>query len=202
MASADAPDTVAPDTRLVHGTCLVIGGCGVLILGPSGSGKSDLALRLIDQPGRGTGLEAMTARLVADDQVVITKRDGRLFAAPPPALAGLMEVRGVGIVTVDFVSEAALGLAVRLAEAGTIERLPDPRQSQYVLLGLTLPAIAVDAAAASAPARIRTGVVEILRLSSKPDGLTNDSKAGKTPEGSLQLSGRTDKMVRDGAKRP
>jgi HPr kinase/phosphorylase len=54
--ASDAPSAGAPASQLVHGTCLVIGGCGVLILGASGSGKSDLALRLIDQPGRGTGL--------------------------------------------------------------------------------------------------------------------------------------------------
>ena len=162
MSDAGAPDAVAPGTRLVHGTCLVIGGCGVLLLGPPGSGKSDLALRLIDQSGRGTGLETMTARLVADDQVVITKRDDRLFAAAPPGLAGLLEVRGFGIVTVECVPEAELRLAVRLAQASTIERLPETGAS-VVLLGVALPEIAVDAAAASAPARIRAAVVEILR---------------------------------------
>ena len=152
----------SPRTRLVHGTCLVIGGCGVLILGPSGSGKSDLALRLIDHPGRGTGAEAMTARLVADDQVVLTRRGDRLFAAPPAPLAGLIEVRGIGIVPADHASEAEVGLAVRLADADAIERLPEDNNS-LLLLGVALPEIAIDAAAASAPARIRAGIVEVLR---------------------------------------
>jgi HPr kinase/phosphorylase len=153
---------VAPSTRLAHGTCLEIGGCGVLILGPSGSGKSDLALRLIDQPGRGTGLETLTARLVADDQVAITRRGETLFAAAPARLAGLIEVRGLGIVTADHAPEAELMLAVRLADAPDIERLPEQGES-LILLGVALPEIAVDAAAASAPARIRAGVVETMR---------------------------------------
>jgi HPr kinase/phosphorylase len=161
--ASDAPSAGAPATQLVHGTCLVIGGCGVLILGASGSGKSDLALRLIDQPGRGTGPEIMTARLVADDQVVITRRGERLFAAAPPRLAGLIEVRGIGIVTADHASEAEVGLAVRLADARGIERLPAEGRSQLVLLGVAVPEIAVDAAAASAPARLRAGIVEVLR---------------------------------------
>ena len=155
----------APRTRLVHATCLVVGGCGVLILGPPGSGKSDLALRLIDQSGRGTGAEAMTARLVADDQVVVTRRASRLIAGPPRRLAGLMEVRGLGIVDIEYAPEAELGLIVRLAEAGRIERLPEASQSQLVLLDIAIPEIAIDAAAASAPARVRAGVAETLRRS-------------------------------------
>jgi HPr kinase/phosphorylase len=149
-------------SQLVHGTCLEIGGCGVLIIGPSGSGKSDLALRLIDQPGRGTGPETMPARLVADDQVLITRRGEHLFAAAPARLAGLIEVRGIGIVAADHVPEAELGLAVRLADVSDIERLPEDGNS-LLLLGIAVPEIAVDAAAASAPARIRAGVVEVLR---------------------------------------
>jgi len=161
--ASDAASAGVPATQLVHGTCLVIGGCGVLILGPSGSGKSDLALRLIDQPGRGTGPETMTARLVADDQVVITRRGERLFAAAPARLAGLIEVRGIGIVAADHAPEAELGLAVRLADASGIERLPADGGSQAVLLGIAVPEIAVDAATASAPARIRAGIIEVLR---------------------------------------
>jgi HPr kinase/phosphorylase len=150
-----------PGTQLVHGTCLAVGDCGILILGPPGSGKSDLALRLIDQPGRGTGPDMMTARLVADDQVAITRRDERLFAAAPPRLAGLIEVRGLGIVRTDHAPEAELRLAVRLSEAGHIERLPE--ESRLVLLDVAIPEVAIDAFAASAPTRIRAAVVEVLR---------------------------------------
>lgn len=157
----------ASDSRLVHGTCVVVGDCGVLILGPSGSGKSDLALRLIDQPGNGTGAVALTARLVADDQVAITRRDNRLFAAAPPRLAGLLEVRGLGIVRVDHARQAEVGLAVRLADADSIERLPE-KNAQLVLLDIAVPEIAVDAAAASAPARIRAAVIEIVQKGRRP----------------------------------
>jgi HPr kinase/phosphorylase len=158
----DAPIAGDPASQLVHGTCLEIGGCGVLILGASGSGKSDVALRLIDQPGRGTGPETLTARLVADDQVVITRRGERLFAAPPERLAGLIEVRGIGIVKANHAPEAELGLAVRLADARGIERLPEDGNS-LMLLDVAIPQIAVDAAAASAPARVRAGIVEVFR---------------------------------------
>jgi HPr kinase/phosphorylase len=160
--ASDTPSAGAPATRLVHGTCLEIGGCGVLILGASGSGKSDVALRLIDQPGRGTGLEAMTARLVADDQVVITARKNRLSAAPPPQLAGLIEVRGLGIVRTEYAPQVDLDLVVRLADAKSIERLPHGDQARRVLLNMELPEIAVDPTAASAPARVRAALVEML----------------------------------------
>ena len=158
------PDAQGPGARLLHATCLEIGGCGVLILGVPGSGKSDLALRLIDEPGRGTGLEAMTARLVADDQVAITRRGDRLFASPPASLAGLIEVRGLGIVAVEHAPEAELRLAVRLAAASRIDRLPETGAT-WTLLDIPVPQIAVDAAAASAPARLRAGLCEILRSS-------------------------------------
>ncbi|MHA1114324.1 MAG: HPr kinase/phosphorylase, partial [Alphaproteobacteria bacterium] len=86
---------------LVHATCVSLWGAGILLRGPSGSGKSDLALRLIDGG----------AVLVADDQVSLELRDGGLFASPPAATAGKLEVRGVGIVTVPFDEEAPMRLA-------------------------------------------------------------------------------------------
>ncbi len=109
-------------------------GDGVLLIGPSGSGKSDLALRLL---GRGFAL-------VADDRVDI--EDG--IAAPPAALAGLMEVRGLGVVRLPYVAAARLAL---VADLGALaERLPAP--GHHAELGL--PLIQLDAAAPSAPERI------------------------------------------------
>lgn len=86
-------------------TCVAIGGRGILIEGPAGSGKSSLALMLID---RG-------ASLVGDDGVVLSVRAGRLWAAPPPHTAGLIEIRGVGIARSATV-EVAVSLCLRLTD--------------------------------------------------------------------------------------
>jgi HPr kinase/phosphorylase len=119
--------------ELLHASCVARQGAWVLLLGPAGAGKSDLALRLLSR-----GFE-----LVADDQVEIT--DG--IARAPPALAGLLEVRGLGIMRLPHASEAQLALAVELRRG---ERLP-------VLLRhptLDLPLVHVPSDAASAPDRI------------------------------------------------
>lgn len=87
-------------------TCVAVGGRAVLIEGEPGSGKSSLALALID---RG-------AVLVGDDGVMLEERDGRPWAAPPPAIAGLIELRNVGLVTLPATS-APLALVIRLDEA-------------------------------------------------------------------------------------
>ena len=116
----------------VHGSCAARNGAGVLMLGPSGVGKSDLVLRLLD---RGFVL-------VADDRVEID--DG--MARPAAGLAGLLEVRGLGIVRVAFVAPVRLVLAVALGGAGA--RLPAPARYQPA----DLPLLALDAAAPSAAA--------------------------------------------------
>ncbi len=118
----------------IHGSCASRTGNGVLLIGPPGAGKSDLLLRLL----------ARGFDLVADDQVEIA--DG--IARPVPALAGLLEVRGIGIVRQDFVASARLALVVQLGAAG--ERLPMPHRHQE----LNLPSVHLDAAAASAPERV------------------------------------------------
>ncbi len=119
-------------TRL-HGTCVAREGAGVLLLGPPGAGKSDLALRLL----------ARGFDLVADDEVVI---EGGAARVPAP-LAGLLEVRGLGILRLPHVAMARLVLAVELGDA---ERLPSPRR----LDTLGLPVVAVRPDCASAPERV------------------------------------------------
>src|ERR1700751_298914 len=94
----------------MHGSCVARDGAGVLLVGPSGAGKSDLALRLL---GRGFGL-------VADDQVDVLGG----IARAPGALAGLLEVRGLGIVRLPYLSQAKLNLVIALTNH--CERLPDP----------------------------------------------------------------------------
>jgi len=102
----------------LHGTALVLGDRGVLILGPSGSGKSTLALALISRFGR-------AACLVADDQMLVRARAGRLICAAPQAIRGLVEVHGVGPRPLAVQPEAVIDLAVRLVPAGETRRLPE-----------------------------------------------------------------------------
>lgn len=130
----------------LHATCVEIDGVGVLIRGPSGSGKSDLALRLLDGD----------ARLVADDRVDLRMRGGCLMAMPPPAIAGKLEVRGLGIVDAAWLPEIRLSLLVELKPAETIERLPVPSSCQ--LEGVVLPRLELWPFEASACAKIRLAV--------------------------------------------
>ena len=126
--------------KLIHATCVAINGQGVLITGPSGSGKSDLAVRLID---RG-------ADLVGDDYVAIETRGTQLYAQPAPQIAGKLEVRGVGICLFDALPEARLSLYIDLTDA--IERLPEP--GQHLLSGVPLPILRLDPFEASAPIKV------------------------------------------------
>lgn len=127
----------------IHGTSVALGGDGVLLRGPSGSGKSDLALRLIDGG----------ARLVADDQTELRVIGGNLRMSAPRTIAGRIEVRGVGILRVDAVASAILRLVVDLVPGDAVERLPEP--SSCDLLGCRVPLIALAPFEASAPAKLR-----------------------------------------------
>jgi serine kinase of HPr protein (carbohydrate metabolism regulator) len=135
--------TVPAAPILVHGTAVAIDGRAVLLRGPSGAGKSDLALRLID-----TG-----ARLVADDQVELRRAGGRVLVRAPAAIAGLMEVRGVGILQLEPLREAALAMCVDLVPSVEVERLPEIRCED--VLGLAVPSIALSPFEASAAAKLR-----------------------------------------------
>jgi HPr kinase/phosphorylase len=140
----------------LHGTCVSVGGEGVLILGEPGSGKSGLALRLIDEPGYGISSALLRSELVADDQVIVTRDQGRLMASAPAALRGKLEIRGLGIVTLATPPAVALALVIKLQNHSAIERLPDP--STFDILGVALPLVEIDAKTASAPARIRAAL--------------------------------------------
>jgi HPr kinase/phosphorylase len=131
------------DTLLVHATAIAIAGAAILLRGPPGAGKSDLALRLIDGG----------ARLVADDQAEL-RRTGRLILVrAPAAIAGLIEVRGIGILRVDAAEEAPLALLVDLVPSLEVERLPESRFEE--VLGLPIPLIALAAFESSAAAKLR-----------------------------------------------
>jgi serine kinase of HPr protein (carbohydrate metabolism regulator) len=138
-----------PDTTTIHATTVTLDGIAVVLRGPPGAGKSDLALRLID---RG-------ARLVADDQTVLTRRGAAIFAGPPPTIAGRMEVRGIGIVALAHAHDVAVGLVVDLAPAHAIERLPEPEIT--TLLGVSVPLIRIDPVGVSAAAKVRLAVHQL-----------------------------------------
>jgi serine kinase of HPr protein (carbohydrate metabolism regulator) len=128
-------------SETIHASTVASDGRAVLISGPSGSGKSDLALRLID---RGF-------TLVSDDQTIVRRDGDRLVASAPPTIKGKLEIRGIGIVEMDIVNDVPVALFVQLTSE--IMRLPDDRRERPVL-GVNLPLVSVDALTASAPSKV------------------------------------------------
>ena len=128
-------------SETMHASCVALDGRAILLCGLSGSGKSDLALQLID---RGF-------TLVADDQTIVRKQGIRLLASVPSTIAGLLEIRGVGIVTMPTVADVQVALVVELR--GDIERMPDESRERRIL-DLPVPLISVDATTASAPSKV------------------------------------------------
>ncbi|MFD1747245.1 HPr kinase/phosphorylase [Rhizobium helianthi] len=108
----------------LHGTAVVLGKKGILITGPSGSGKSSLAFTLIAETVR----QGSFAALVADDQILVSGNQQGIVARRPPSIAGLIEIRGSGIVKVPSVEEAQLHLAVRVISLAGSERLPPDQE--------------------------------------------------------------------------
>lgn len=147
-----------PDTATIHATCVAVAGRGVLLMGPPGSGKSSLALRLIDQPGCGLNGIEKPARLVADDQVVLRHGGNRLVASAPPNLAGKIEVRGLGIMEIAAETEAEVTLVVELMDGKNIARLPEPAEQATMLHGVELPLLRLDAENPAACARLRAAL--------------------------------------------
>lgn len=133
----------------VHASCVAVDGLGVLIRGAPGGGKSDLAARLIDQG----------AQLVADDRVDLVCRDGALLARAPAAIAGLLEVRGVGILRMVALAEVRVGLVVDLVGRDGVERLPQPASCDY--MGVGVPLLRAWPFEPSAVAKIRFAVAAL-----------------------------------------
>jgi serine kinase of HPr protein (carbohydrate metabolism regulator) len=125
----------------LHASCIAINGRAILIEGLSGSGKSDLTLRLID---RG-------ATLVSDDYTFIRRDGTRLLASPPPTLAGKIEVRGLGILEFPHMTDVPVALIISVGEP--VERLPEDGRAQN-LIGIAIPHIALAALEQSAPIKV------------------------------------------------
>lgn len=130
--------------ELIHASCVAIEGRAVLIAGASGRGKSDLAIRLID---RG-------AVLVSDDYTLIAQAEGQAMATAPETIAGKLELRGVGIVSLEVLSDVPVCLYVDLDRDP--ERLPEPQRR--TLAGVEIPAIALAGLEASAPLKVEAAL--------------------------------------------
>ncbi len=139
------------EQHLIHATCVAIDGAGVLLLGAPASGKSDLALRLMDGG----------AQLVADDQVSLVRDGTDLVASAPRNIVGRLEVRGVGIIPIDALPLATLGLAIELTEPETLDRLPE--KTIWEALGVSIPLVRLAPFEASAAAKARLIVQGLAR---------------------------------------
>jgi hypothetical protein len=146
---------MAAETGSVHASAVLVGSRGVLIRGPAGSGKSRLALALIGAADAGL---IRFARLIGDDRVQLSASHGRLLVRPAAELAGLIEVRGLGICTLPHEPAAVLGWVIDLA-AEESPRLPVGAATEAVIAGITLPRLAVSAAVEPLP-----GTLAALRL--------------------------------------
>jgi HPr kinase/phosphorylase len=147
-ADPDHSANAQTPSATVHASAVLVGAGAVLIRGPSGCGKSRLALDLIEAGRRGT---LLFSRLVADDRVHLDEANGRLLARPAAPLAGLIEVRGIGVLRLPHEPCAAIGWVVDLAAADA-GRLPEAGRRRTEIHGIELPRLAVAAGAEALPA--------------------------------------------------
>lgn len=131
----------SPQPPAIHATCVAIDGRAILIMGASGAGKSDLALRLID---RG-------ATLVSDDYTTVRQEGAVLVATPPETIAGRMEIRHIGIVNMPYAMNRPVALAIRLEDSP--ERMPD-HPALIDIGGVAVPLICLAGREASAPIKV------------------------------------------------
>ena len=127
----------------IHASCVAFSGAAVLLRGPSGSGKSDLAFRMIEAG----------CRLVADDRTQLAQENAQLVASAPEAILGLIEIRGLGPVELIPAAPTPVALIIDLVSRDRVPRLPEPRSE--TLLGIALPCLKLDPFAASADAVAR-----------------------------------------------
>lgn len=138
--------TPPPHSERIHASCVSIGSRGVLLMGKSGSGKSDVALRLM----------ARGAMLVADDQVILRDEEGRLTASVDDSIRGLLEIHGVGLVKYPVANNIPVRLVVSLVALKDMEHIPIPQT--YDALGFSVPQISIYGFDASTPDKIYAAV--------------------------------------------
>lgn len=147
------PMKVSEDSQeKVHATAVAIDGKGILIIGSSGSGKSDLAIHLID---RG-------AILISDDQVIVSRKQGKVTLNPPANIAGKIELYSLGIHEVEYASDLPLVMVVRLVDKS--DRYPLDRQT-YQILDFHLPLITLDSYRSTAPIKVEMALKQIVDMS-------------------------------------
>ena len=136
------------ETKRVHSSAIVLEDNGVLIVGDSGSGKSDLALRLIDSG----------ATLISDDITICEKKNDIIYLSAPAETKGLLEVREVGIITVPFVEKIILKMIVKLEE-GDLQRMPCKNTQK--ILGQKIPTVIINGRNSSSVAKVKVKLNEI-----------------------------------------
>jgi serine kinase of HPr protein (carbohydrate metabolism regulator) len=138
----------------VHGTAIVVGTTGLLFVGPSGTGKSSLAYSCIAEAQS----QGLFSALIADDQVFLSAAGGRVIAECPPTIAGMLELRGTGIVRLAHISPALIHFAVIPADCSGAGRLPPDEDRIDLLPDISLPVIRIPAAARNPLALIRAKI--------------------------------------------
>lgn len=137
----------------MHASAVALEGRAILLRGPSGHGKSDLALRLMDEG----------ADLISDDYVELSVENDHIIARPPETIRGMMEVRGLGLMTVPFVEKAPLVLAFNLMPSAQVDRFPMHRCNLFID-GSPVPLLNIDGMAASSPAKIRLALSQLAKF--------------------------------------
>ena len=133
---------------LLHASLVAFGTVGVLFRGPSGSGKSQLCLQLMDR----------NASLVADDQVKLKVENKKLMGSAPEALAGMLEIRGLGLVKYPFLAEAEIKLVVDLGPFAEISRMPEPDEMWVDILGFNVHRFSLDPQAQAAVQKLQAAL--------------------------------------------
>ncbi len=136
------------ETMLMHGTCVALGDRAAALRGRPGAGKSDLALRFI------SAFHGAGAALVADDQILVHRRGSSLSVSAPEKIAGLIEIRGIGLVAMRPRTRAELVMIVELSPADDIERMPPDPLPCETILGMAVPVLRLFAFEASAAAKL------------------------------------------------